>query len=196
MHRKSMLKARRTFICIVLTVMLPVLLSLVKPKKLMRVKVKPNTVVLVPKGWHPMDEMDFRERYPSVRAPILAYTDEQRLVDFSVNLSATQWPDRDAAIAKEFFKSSIHNMFDKVDMISEGVREIRGKKFIYFEFESLVKGNKRELGQQDAILKYTYIQYLLQSDRAYVFSFNCPKRARQEWQETARKMMLGIRVGA
>ena len=61
-----------------------------KPK-LMRVKVNDEITIMVPKEWIPMDGMDFTQRYPSVRAPLAAYTNQERNTDFSVNISATQW---------------------------------------------------------------------------------------------------------
>lgn len=162
--------------------------------KLKRTKVADGMSLLVPAGWRPMDELDFSQRYPSVRAPIAAFTDQDRLSDLSVNISATQWPDGDPAIASQFFKASIMNTFDRVEMISEGVREIKGKQFIYFEFESTIKGNPKELGQQQSIMGYSYIQYLVQPGRTLVFSFHCPRRLRQQWEEAALKIMENVRI--
>ncbi len=164
-----------------------------KPR-LVKTKINENITVLIPQAWRAMDAMDFTQRYPSVRAPLAAFTNEERVVDFSVNISATQWPDADRELAKEFFKASLLNSFDKVDMIREGVQDINKKKYIFFEFESRVNGNKRQEGFQESVLRYTYIQYLLEPGKTLVFSFNCPKRLRAEWQETANDMMKGIRV--
>ncbi|HEY8937789.1 MAG TPA: hypothetical protein VIM65_21325 [Cyclobacteriaceae bacterium] len=164
------------------------------PHKLTKTKVANGITVLLPSDWQPMDNLDFTERYPSVRAPLGAYTNAERLVDFSVNISATQWPDTDIDLAKGFFKASIMNMFDKVEIITEGIRESHGKKFIYFEFNSRVNGSRKEEGLREPVLKYSYIEYLVESGRTLVFSFNCPKRQQQEWQETARKMMTSVRV--
>lgn len=164
------------------------------PHKLVRVKVNDTISVLVPKEWVPMDEMDITQRYPSVRAPLAAYTNEERVADFSVNISATQWPDDNVAMAKEFFKAGVVNMFDKVDMIDEGIREVSGKKIIYFEFESRVNGNRGQEELRDPVLRYTYIQYYIQPGSALVFSFSCPRRLREEWQDTAREMMKGIKI--
>ncbi|HEY3405155.1 MAG TPA: hypothetical protein VGK59_17345 [Ohtaekwangia sp.] len=162
--------------------------------KLVKTKVNDKITISIPKDWHAMDGLDFTQRYPSVRAPLAAYTDVERLTDFSVNISATQWPDQDLAMAKQFFKASLVNMFDRVDMIGEGIHKVGGKEFIFFEFESRVNGNRKQEGQQDPVLKYTYIQYLIQPGQTIVFSFNCPRRMKEEWQETARQMMKSIRV--
>jgi hypothetical protein len=170
------------------------LLSAADKPNLKKVKVGKDITVAIPAQWRPMDGLDFTQRYPSVRAPLAAFTNEDRLVDFSVNISATQWPDANVPMARGFFKASLFNMFDKVDFISEGIREIRGKKFIYFEFESRVSGNREVQGQHEPVLKYTYIQYLVEPHRTLVFSFNCPRRLRNDWQEVAREMMEQVRV--
>jgi hypothetical protein len=162
--------------------------------KLVRTKVAEGITMLVPKTWRPMDELDFSQRFPSVRAPLAGFTDEDRLCDVSVNISATQWPDENTEIAGQFFRAAIFNTFDRVDMIDEGIREVKGKKMIYFEFESTVKGNPRELGQQASIMNYNYLQYYLGPERTLVFSFHCPRSQRQDWQEAAGKIMENVRI--
>ena len=164
-----------------------------KPK-LVRMKVAEGISVALPKDWHPMDDLDFNERYPSVRAPLAAYTNEDRLADFSLNISATQWPDSDVEIARQFFRASILNTFDKVDLLDEGIREVKGKKLIYFEFESYVKGDSRKEGFKSPVWDYSYLTYLIEPGRSLVFSFHCPRRQRNEWQETARAIMDSIKV--
>ena len=99
--------------------------------KLVKVKVSDDITVSIPKDWKPMDGLDFTERYPSVRAPLAAYTNEDRNVDFSVNISATRWPDANLEIAGKFFKSSLTNTFDRVTIIDEGVREVNGKSYVF-----------------------------------------------------------------
>ena len=137
--------------------------------KLVKVKVSDDITVSIPKEWRPMDDLDFTERYPSVRAPLAAFTNEDRTVDFSVNISATRWPDTNLEIASQFFKASLTNMFDRVTMVEEGIREVNGQSFIFFRFESRVNGSKSELGNADPVLKYTSVQYLVQPGRTLVF---------------------------
>lgn len=161
--------------------------------KLMKVKVNDAITISVPKEWHAMDALDFTQRYPSVRAPLAAYTNMDRTIDFAVNISATQWPDNDLEIAQKFFKASVLSMFDRVEMIGEGIHEVNKKKFIFFEFDSRLNGTRQE-GFRDPVLRYTYIQYLVEPGKALVFSFNCPRREKEEWQETAREMMNSIKI--
>lgn len=173
---------------------IPLVLLSFAPPKLVKTKVGKDITASIPEGWKPMDAIDFTERYPSVRAPLAAFTNYERSADFSVNISATQWPDTDLKLAQQFFKSSLMNMFDRVEIISEGIRDIKGKQFIYFEFESRVNGNKQGEGLSDPVLKYSYVEYYLEKNRTIVFSFNAPRRERADWQETASAIMHSIRI--
>lgn len=170
------------------------LLSSFTPAKLIKTKVSDGITVSLPATMYPMTPDDISQRYPSVRAPLGAYTDQERAVDFSVNISATHWPDGNAEMAGQFFKSGLINLYDRLDMISEGTQLLRKKKFVFFEFESRISGDRRKQGYQDPILKYTFIQYLVEKDRTLVFTFSCPKDQREEWQETAREIMRSVRV--
>jgi hypothetical protein len=85
-------------------------------------------------------------------------------------------------------------MFDRVEFIEEGTRVVNKKKFIYFVFESRVNGNRADIGQNDAVTRYTHLQYLIEPKRTLVFSFSCPKRERPNWESTAKSIMNSIKV--
>jgi hypothetical protein len=164
------------------------------PPKLTKTKINDDITVSLPKGLTLMTPEDIIQRYPSVRSPLAAYTNENRTSDFSVNISATQWPDGNIELAKKFFRAGITNLYDRVDFIGEGIQTVHKKKFIYFEFESRVNGDRMKLGEQSPVYRYTYIQYLVEKDKALVFSFNCPKDLKPEWQPTVQAIMKTVKV--
>jgi len=164
------------------------------PVSLVKTKVADGITVSLPQDFYPMTPEDMAQRFPSVRAPLGAYTNADRTVDFSANISATQWPDADIEVASKFFKASLLNLYDRVEMIEEGTHILKKKKYVYFEFESYIKGNKGKQGDEEPVMKYTCIQYLVQPRRTLVFSFSCPRNVREEWQETARAVMNSVRV--
>ncbi|MFZ6000523.1 MAG: hypothetical protein ACOYW3_08415 [Bacteroidota bacterium] len=164
------------------------------PAKLVKTKVADGITVSLPTDLYPMTPEDIGQRFPSVRAPLAAYTNQDRMVDFSVNVSATQWPDGNVEMAQKFFKAALFNLYDKVDLVEEGIRTVKKKKYIYFEFESRTNANRRLEGGTEPILKYTCIQYLVEPGRTLVFTFSCPRAMREEWQDTARETMKTIRV--
>jgi hypothetical protein len=159
-----------------------------------RTKIGSDISVELPPELFAMSPEDITLRFPSVRAPLGAFTNQDRVVDFSVNISATQWPDADIALAQKFFKSGITNLYDKVDFISDGIKTHRKKSFIEFEFESRVGTSQRQAGQSELTYKYTLIRYLVQPGRTLVFAFSCPRNQREQWQPVAHQIMESIRV--
>lgn len=162
--------------------------------KLKRTKVADGITVMLPEGFFPMTPEDIAQRYPSVRKPIGAYTNEDRMVDFSVNRSATQWRDGDIEMAKGFIKASINHMFDKVKVHQEDIREINGHTYIIFELETRIHGDRMALETTEPAVKYSYLQYLIKNGNMYVFSFHAPLRYIQEWQPIAGKVMNSVKV--
>jgi len=164
------------------------------PVKWVKSRLTDGVTVSVPDKLLPMSVEDMAQRFPSVRAPLGAFTNADRVIDFSINISATNWPDGDTELARKFFKSSLQNLYDRVDFIGEGVISIHKAKYIFFEFESRISGDRRREGMSDPILKYTYIQYHIQKERTLVFTFSCPKDQEEEWKPIAHEMMKRIRV--
>jgi len=174
-------------ICLIL---LPALFSF----KLVKTKVADGITASLPAELYPMTPEDMAQRFPSVRAPLGAYSDQDRVVNFSVNISATSWPDGDVELAQKFFKAGLNNLYDRLEIISEGTHLLHKKKFIFFEFDSRTNGDRRREGFQDPILRYTYIMYYVQPGRTLVFTFSCPKDLKADWQETAHGIMKSVHV--
>lgn len=162
--------------------------------KLKKTKVTDNITVSLPENFYVMSPTDIARRYPSVRKPLAAYTNDQRLVDFSINKSATMWRDQDVEMAKDFVKSSIDNMFDQVNFLQEDIREINGRTFIVMEFESRMEGDNNNLTQNAGIAKYSYMQYLISQGQMIVFSFHAPAKLQNIWQPVAPEIMSSIKI--
>lgn len=162
--------------------------------KLVKTKISDDITVSIPEELSPMTPEDIAQRYPSVRKPIGAFSDENRAVDFTISTSATQWPDSNLEMAKEFFKSGVYNLYDRIELLDEGIQEIHKKRYIFFEFESRINGDQNAMGSEESILKYTYIQYLLEPNRTLVITFSCPERDKEDWQETAHEVMKSLRI--
>jgi hypothetical protein len=162
--------------------------------KLVKNKVGSDITWSIPEDFIAMTPEDIVQRMPSVRAPLAAYSNLERDMELTITTSATQWPDQNLPVAQSFFRSGLRNLFDRVDILKEEIKEINGKKFIVFEIETRMNGNKNNEAQKQPILKYTYIQYLVQKDRTLVFSFICPARVKSDWQPVATAIMNSVKV--
>ncbi len=181
-----MIKITMLFSCLIL--ILP------QQEKMVKTKIGDYITVSLPQSFYAMPPQDIAQRYPSVRSPLGAYTNHDRLVDFSVNISATRWQSTDIEIAKAFFKSSIVNLYDRVDFIREDISLVGDMRYIVFEFDSRINGDKYSLDQQDAIRKYTYLMYLLINGKTVVFTFNAPAQIKDKWVPVAQEVMQSIKV--
>ncbi|MEQ9117699.1 hypothetical protein [Fulvivirga sp.] len=163
-------------------------------QKMVKAKIGDYITVELPESFYAMSPQDIAQRYPSVRKPIGAYTNDERLVDFSVNVSATRWRSTDIEIAKDFFKASITNLYDRVDFVKEEIVVINDMRYIVFEFTSRINGDKYSLDQRDAIRTYTYLQYLLINGKTFVFTFNTPVQIKDRWVDIAPQIMNSLKV--
>lgn len=162
--------------------------------KMTKVKISEGITVAMPKTFYPMEVPDIIQRLPSVRRPIAAYTNTDRLVDFSVKISATQWRPQDIPMMKEFFKASVINLYDKVDFSQDTVRAVNGQPYAIFEFDSYIGGDRYAIQQTGAIRKYSYVQYTIRNGQTIVFSFNAPFQEKAQWQTIAKTMMESIQM--
>lgn len=169
-------------------------LLLMPPSKLVPTKIKEGITIPIPSELRAMTNEEIVQHSPSVRAPLGAFTSHDQMADFVVSISASQWPDKDFEIARQFFRAGVRNLYDKVTFMHDDLITINKQKFIRFEFESKINGAKILTGQTDPTLKYHYILYLPQPGRALVFSFHCPRYFKDDWQPLVDQMMNGIKM--
>ncbi len=171
-----------------------VCLPVIQETKWVKTKVNDEITMSLPKDFYAMTPEDIAQRYPSVRNPIGAYTNPDRVIDVSVKVSATQWREEDIELASSFFKSSILNLYDRVTITQESIEEINGRKFAVFEFDSRIEGEQYALESRESIRKYNYVQYVIDGGETLVFSVQCPSQMKEQCKETAHKIMKSVVV--
>lgn len=160
-------------------------------QSLKTVKVNDGEIIMkVPKNFVEMIPDDIAQRFPSIRKPIAAYTDEQRQSEQTVKISATQWGNNDQEIAMSFFKASIMEYFDKVEFIKEEMVTIKKKSFIVFEFTSYVRGSETQPSER----KYNYLMYYIKDRKTLVVSFRCPQKEMEFYKPVAEEIMNSLKI--
>ena len=185
-------RAIRLFIS-VFPVLLAALSSNAQPA-MVKTKIGEEMTLSLPEDLIPMTDEDFSMKFISPKKPIAAYTNHQRVVEFSINASNTSWQENDLELMKSFYKSSILSLYDQVKFIKEDIQDINKKKFIVFEFTSHVKGDNSSLANQRGVKKYTYIQYAIKNSKTILLNFSCPARDQSYWQPVIRKTMGSVRL--
>ncbi|SHJ74503.1 hypothetical protein SAMN04488028_1011090 [Reichenbachiella agariperforans] len=158
------------------------------------VQVTDNISMLIPSDFRPMTDDEIASKYFTTKRPLVLYTNRDLTIDLGVNQSVTQWVEKDIEIMADFQKSNVFNLYDDVKIISEGTKEINGRKAVYMEFISTVNPDKDSFRNEGSIQKYTYIQYIIVGKHALVFNFTSPSQLQEEWQGAAHQIMDDVRI--
>ena len=161
-----------------------------KPK-LTTVKLASGLSVGVPVGFTPLPDDGIAVKYPSPRKPLAVFTNPSGRVDYSVAVRPTTFESFDYGVLLKIYKSSIQRLYSKVDFLKEDIRTVNGRDFIYFEFVSTVSDTRRN-SQLAPIRKYQAVQYAIQAQQLYVFTFVAPAEEQAQWQPTAQAVLGAI----
>jgi hypothetical protein len=152
--------------------------------KLKSRKIAEGVTASLPENFYPMSDEDIAQRYPSTKKPLCMYTDMDRAVDFGLNESKSSWAGGDLKVLQQIYKSTILSLYKKVDFIQEGIKNIKKRDYVYFEFTSEAQGN----------MKYTYLLYTVVNKKVFIFNFTCDQPQMKKWQETARAIMESVKI--
>ncbi len=175
-------------------ILLLVCFSAAAQEKLVKTDVTDNISMSLPEGFMVMTDDDMASKFITHKKPMTAYTTYERDIEFSVNKSNTKWTVEDMHIMQSFYKSSISQLYDEVNFIREGIYEINGRKFVYFEFASKVAGDKNSISKKSAVSKYSYIQYTIIDKKTILFNFSCPFWSKDNWKNTVTEMMQTVKI--
>ncbi|MEO9804310.1 MAG: hypothetical protein ABJF04_13720 [Reichenbachiella sp.] len=171
---------------------LSLIFSNIPGDNLTKVNVTDEITMMMPDDFRLMTDDEVASRYFTTKRPLAIYTDQGIIVDLGINKSVTTWSAEDLEIMVSFQKSNIYNFYDEIEMISEGIKEINGRKAAYFEFVSTVKPEKQSFRSQSSVKKYTYIQYMIVGENSWVFNFSSPVQLQNEWQPRLSDIMNSI----
>jgi hypothetical protein len=161
---------------------------------LVKMKINESITMSIPQDFRPMTNDEIADRYFTTKRPMALFTDQSLTADLGVNKSITNWAEKDLEIMKSFQKSNIYSLYDNIDMLSEGIQEVNGKNFAYFEFVSSVKDEDNAFVKKGDINKYTYIQYAIINGQSLVFNFTCSSRNKDSWREKVAQIMKSIEL--
>lgn len=171
---------------------LSLIFSNFQDNNLTKVNVTEEISMMIPANFRLMTDDEVASRYFTTKRPIAIYTNESVIVDLGINKTVTEWKAEDLEIMVSFQKSNIYNFYDDIEMISQGMKEVNGRKAAYFEFISTVKPDTQSLRAQNAVKKYTYIQYMIMGKHSWVFNFSSPLQLQDQWQSQMPTIMNSV----
>ena len=159
--------------------------------KLKKTVIAKNITVGIPAEFTPLPDDGIAAKFPAQRRPLGAFTSPNGRIDFSVTQKPTTFSSQDYALLLKIYKASIQNMYSKVTFLGEDIRTINKKDFVMLEFVSAVNDTRR--GSNLApIRRYQLVQYAIQGDQQYIFTFTAPTEEQAQWQPTAQAIMKSV----
>ncbi len=122
------------------------------------------------------------------------FVSDGRQSDLSINKSQLRWREADEELLSQFYKANILNIYDQVVMITEEIKEIKGRKFIVFEFSGQIMDEPNSFKEAKRRSDYTYIQYTIVEDGILIFRFTSSDRMKNSWQEAIRESMDSVNI--
>ena len=160
--------------------------------KYVKTEIDKEITVSLPEDFYPMSFEDIRQRVVSYRKALALYSDIDRLVEFGVNKAFSKWSTNDLELLQSFMKTSLLNLYTEVEMMEEGVREVNGRDYIFFEFNSRLDG--AEDSKLAPIRKYSLLYYTLDRGQTILFTFSCRPNDQNYWQPVAKRIMSSIKI--
>ncbi|WP_151089332.1 hypothetical protein [Hymenobacter baengnokdamensis] len=174
-----------------LLVALLALTSFAPKPRLTTVKLAPGLSVAVPVGFAPLPDQGIALKYPSPRKPLAVYSNPSGRVDYSVSVRPTTFgPDYNVLLA--MYKASVQRLYTKVDFLTQEVRKVNGRDVVALEFVSMLSDSRRSAAALAPIKKYEYIEYAVQGQQLYIFSFSAPAEEQAQWRPVAQAVMADI----
>lgn len=162
--------------------------------KFVRIDISEEITVSLPESFQVMTEDQMQRKFLSARPPLAAYTSPDQVADFGISAANTRWQASDLPILKDFYRSSLLELYDEVDFLDEGIHTVNGSEMAFFEFTSVVKEDENAVVPKSPVRSYTYAQYAIHQDKALVFTFSCPLQRQSQWQPTAQKVMTSVKL--
>lgn len=161
-----------------------------QPSTLTTKKLTKEVSMLFPESFVPMTDDDLASRFATDEKPLSAFISPSGLSEFTLNKAVTRWASEDIGMMKDFYKASIPTFYDGVKFKTDTLVEVNGRKMIFFELESFIKGVDRF----SPLRKYIFLAYAIKDYRIYVFSFSTPLSEEEKWRPQVWKMMQSINL--
>jgi hypothetical protein len=140
--------------------------------------------ILAPKELQPMSNQMWTLKYQKRTRPVLVLSDE----DGEVNLIAdmTQQPASESQLAsfKDFQIQQIKSRRPDLELVSDGVKMVNGKKVGYFKFVTQAIDQK----------VFNYFFFTLVDGKVLIFTFNCIEKLQKKWESTADQIVGSLKT--
>ncbi len=138
-----------------------------------------------------MTQQELSAKFLGAKIPDAALTDDQSAIEFTVTGSPTFWLEKDLALLKDFYDSSIPSLFNDIKFEKQEMITIGEKEFIVYQFDGTpnVETNSSRMPEK----RFTYLMYTIYRGGLVTISFSCPPYLKGKWKPIAEKMFETVK---
>lgn len=137
-----------------------------------------------------MTQQELSAKFLGAKIPDAALTDEQSAIELTVTGSPTFWLEKDVALLKDFYDSSIPSLFKDIKFEKKEMVIINGQQFIAYQFDGTPAV---EEGGKMPEKRFTYLLYTIYRNGLVTVSFSCPPYLKSKWKPIAEEMFETIK---
>ncbi len=138
-----------------------------------------------------MTQQELSAKFLGAKIPDAALTDDQSAIELTITGSPTFWLEKDVALLKDFYDSSIPTLFNDIKFEKQEMVSIDGYDFIVYQFDGTpnVENNSSRMPEK----RFTYLMYTIYRGGLVTISFSCPPYLKAKWKPVAEKMFQTVK---
>jgi hypothetical protein len=153
--------------------------------KLDTVSILSNKVkILAPGELKPMSAQMWASKYQTRTKPVLVLSDEDGEVNLIADMTQQPAAESQLAVFKDFQIQQLKSRRPDLEILSDGVKTINGKKVGYFKFVTQAVDQK----------VFNYYFFTLVNGKILLFTFNCIEKLQKEWESTADQIVASLKT--
>ncbi|QEC68898.1 hypothetical protein FRZ67_16865 [Panacibacter ginsenosidivorans] len=123
-------------------------------------------------------------KYHTLPKPAVAFSDENAEINLLVDITNQPASEDQLSSYKDFRIQNLKNTRSDVTFLSDGIKDVNGKKVGYIKFTSQAVDQKI----------FNYYFFTVANGKILFFTFNCIEKLQKTWEPNADKILESIKV--
>lgn len=140
--------------------------------------------LLAPTELKPMSDQMWTLKYQKHTRPVLVLTDEDGEVNLIADMTQQPASENQLSSFKDFQIQQLKKNRPDLELLTDGVKTVNGKKVGYFKFVTQAIDQK----------VFNYYFFTILNGKILLFTFNCIEKLQKKWESTADEIVASLKT--
>ena len=140
--------------------------------------------ILAPQDLSPMTDEMWTAKYQKSTKPIMVLTDDDVELNLIADITQQRATENQIASFKDFQIQQLRAKRPDLNLLSDGVKTINGKRVGYFKFVTQAVDQK----------VFNYYFFSIVEGKILLFTFNCIEKLQKKWESTADNIVTPLLI--